>query len=196
MPRQSFHLWRGTFSSSTPCRQHILHSVTVLGLEPQSFITPPNPSAGVMDGAKMLKVYRKETVKIKDGDKKNKRQTKTPAHFLTPFPQFQTSKPEIFLTEQLLSASASVTPSTTQSRWDRDSSCLEAVMQAVGIQAAGAQTAHRQHRSLTGGCKPPLRCCVWAVTQPSPISPSKHPQHWLPKTTGCSKMGCSSVTKL
>lgn len=150
-----------------------------------------------MNGAKMLKVYRKETVKIKDGDKKkNKRQTKTPAHFLTPFPQFQTSKPEIFLTEQLLSASATVTPSTTQSRWDGDSSCLEAVMQAVGMQAAGAQTAHRQHRSLTGGCKPPLRCCVWAVTQPSPISPSKHPQHWVPKTTGCSKMGCSSVTKL
>lgn len=38
-------------------------------------------------------------------------------------------------------------------------------MQAVGTQAAGAQTAHRQHRSeqslLTGGCESPLRCCVW-----------------------------------
>lgn len=113
--------------------------------------------------------------------KKNKRQTKTPAHFLTPFPQFQTSKPEIFLTEQLLSASASVTPSTTQSRWDRDSSCLEAVMQAVGIQAAGAQTAHRQHRSLTGGCEPPLRCCVWAVTQPSPSPLPNIP------STGCQR---------
>lgn len=163
MPRQSFHLWRGTFSS-TPCRQHILECHT-WGWSLLSSLPSPPLSAGVTDGAKMLKVYIKETVKTKDGDKKNKRQTKMLAHFLTPFPQFQTLKTEIFLTEELLSASASVTPNMTQSRWDTDSSCLQAAMQAAGTQAAGAQTARRQRRSeqrlLTGGCEPPLRCCVW-----------------------------------
>lgn len=107
------------------------------------------------------------------------------AHFLTPFPQFQTLKTEIFLTEELLSASASVTPSTTQSRWDTDSSCLQAAMQAAGTQAAGAQTARRQRRSeqrlLTGGCEPPLLCCVWGSDAPLP-SPLLHIA-----STGCQR---------